>query len=93
MKTRTEATTTPRTFAVILPVGKRPGLRACGDLKPGTPYTVPAREALRLVDAKGFEFVTPADEGAARAAVKAEDEAAAKANESPNAATAATTEA
>lgn len=65
----------PRVFAVILPAGKRPGLRACGELEPGTPYDRDAAEALRLVRTKGFEFVNPADRDAAEAIVNTTTEA------------------
>jgi hypothetical protein len=58
------------TYKVILPNGKRKGLLACGPYKPGAEYAVPAAEALRLVEVKGFEFVDKGAEKAARAEVQ-----------------------
>lgn len=40
-----------------------PGVHAIGTYKPKTPYTVPAAEATRLVNAKGFRYCD--DAGAA----------------------------
>lgn len=82
---------TPKTYDVTLPKDKRPGLLRCGDLLPGKTYQFPAAEAVRLVDAKGFIFVSPADEPSARAEVDAAQKATesasrtteAKANTSP----------
>lgn len=59
----------PAGFAVILTPEKAGGRRAVGDMVPGREYTVPAAEALRLVEVKGFDFVNPADAAAAKAAV------------------------
>lgn len=55
------------TYKVILPKNKRPGLKNCGAYVPGVEYEVDAKEAVRLVDVKGFEFVAKADDKAARA--------------------------
>jgi hypothetical protein len=63
------APATPAGFAVILTPDKAGGRRAVGDMVPGREYTVPAAEALRLVDLKGFDFVNPADAAAAKAAL------------------------
>lgn len=60
----------PKNYAVSLPLDARPGLMRCGDLVPGKTYEFPASEAVRLVDAKGFRFTSPADEKAARAELK-----------------------
>ena len=49
---------------VWMPPERAPGVRAFGDLLPGTVYAVPAAEALRLVTVKGFRF---ADTAAQRA--------------------------
>lgn len=62
----------PNAKGVPVSVGKRPGLLACGDLRPGKEYPMPAAEALRLVDTKGFEFVNKEDEQTARAELKAD---------------------
>jgi hypothetical protein len=58
-------------YPVTLPEGKRPGLMRCGDLVPGTTYEFPAAEAVRMVDAHGFEFTIKTDEKSARAEVSA----------------------
>lgn len=68
---------TPKTYDVTLPEDKRPGLLRCGDLLPGKTYQFPAVEAVRLVDAKGFIFASPADEPSARAEADAAQKAAA----------------
>lgn len=47
--------------AVWMPAACAPGVRAFGDYLPGTVYQVPAKEALRLVTAKGFRFASAAD--------------------------------
>jgi hypothetical protein len=72
-------------YKVILPKNKRPGLQNCGAYAPGKEYEVGAAEAVRLVDVKGFEFVTKTDDKAARAEMaKAEAAKAAAAAASAN---------
>jgi hypothetical protein len=45
----------------------RSGVVAIGDYRPGIEYTVPADEAARLIERKGFVRVTPAAAGPAAA--------------------------
>lgn len=66
----------PVKVAVILRSTTRPGIRACGDYLPDRPYQVEPAEAQRLVAAKGFEFVTPGDAAACKAALDAAQKAA-----------------
>lgn len=51
----------PELVAVTLRSSARPGLTQCGEYKPDRVYTVPVAEAQRLVECKGFEYVTPGD--------------------------------
>ena len=56
-KQATATAAAPRKFKVTLPKGKRPGLRAVGEMRPGEVYELPAAECLRLVQFKGFELI------------------------------------
>lgn len=49
----------PLLIAVLLPVST--GALSVGDYLAGKTYTVPAAEAIRLVDVKRFQYATPAD--------------------------------
>lgn len=51
--------------AVILRSSAKPGIRNCGDYLPDRTYSVDTAEAKRLVECKGFEYVTPGDKAAA----------------------------
>lgn len=55
-----------KTVEVIFPADALPGVRAVGSIVRGQKASVSAAEALRLVDAKGLAFASPADEKAAR---------------------------
>lgn len=48
---------TSTTTKVLLPLERAAGIRAVGPYKPGVEYDVPAEEARRLVDVKGFVYV------------------------------------
>lgn len=62
-------------YKVILPASKRPGIVRCGAHAPGANVDADAREAVRLVDVKGFVFADANDEAVARAEVDAQDKA------------------
>ena len=47
---------------VWMPPERAPGVRAFGELVPGTVYSVSATEAHRLVVVKGFRFASAADQ-------------------------------
>ena len=47
----------PSNLCIQLPKAKVPGLRACGRFKVGGMYKVPRKEALDLIQRKGFECV------------------------------------
>ena len=79
----------PTTFGVILPEGKRPGLRACGDLLVGRAYDVSAEDAARLVSLKGFEFTSAAAERDCTARLAAQEQLATAEAEATQAAAAA----
>ena len=57
--------------AVTLRSADRPGIRAVGTYAPDTIHTVPVAEAARLVQHKGFAFVTPGDKAACESALAA----------------------
>lgn len=54
-----ETSVGPLHISVTLPAWR--GVLRVGDYQPDKPYAVLADEAIRLVDAKGFEYTTPAD--------------------------------